>query len=247
MTPEGVRNRCVVLCFSIGQDRFTQVAHFCSRSLLICLILLAGCKCYRSRTASCRPCSPCLGASETCRGSPRFRSGNGFPVTPPSDADLGPEGFPESFTASIGSSHAKFFPLPTRPVFRVNAIGEQSRETSAKETDLNSSPSVPEVIPTPPPLPPGEFNDQTRTVTPRMWMYESSRWRSSTASDKAGRDDEPSPNVSDVSFAPSHQVSWLFQGPFSSAIAHTGEEPRVILPSQPPTATSARRTTGMQR
>ncbi len=245
MTPEGARNRSVV--FLGWTNQLIQVAHFRTQLLLICLMLLAGCKCQPCRVSCCSPCWPCVRATENRGGLLLLSTGNDSSVTPPPDADLPPAGFPDSFTASVGSPYAKFFPLPTRPVFHLTATGGQAVENATEGSAPNSSPASPEVIPTPPPLPPDEFGGQPGPVTPPIWMYEPGRWRSTTTSGKTGEDDRTSPNGPDVSYAPNHQISWLFQSPSLTGVASPQTEPPVVLPGQISTVTSGRQTPRLRR
>lgn len=199
--------------------------HLRLQFLLICLAVLAGCRPPACRVSGC--CSSCpKGIFAHSRGClfPHL-AGDISVVKPPPDANLPPTHFPETFVASIGSSRAKFFPLPTQPVF---STSETSR---ASESDGDSSPTAPEVIPTPPSLPP-EDQKQTGSLSPPIWIYDGNRWQPTADGDRMpDRQFRGERRSSDASSSKLADSSWLFRTPHQiNASASTDADPQVVLP-----------------
>jgi len=174
---------------------------------------------------------------------------HGASLEPPPDADLPPAGFPETFTASVGSSRAKFFPLPTQPVF----TGHTQRKPvsdSDRESGLDRVPASPEVIPTPPPLPPEDSKGQTGAMSSPIWIYDPDRWQSGGTSNKTLDTQSSETRTRPKGTSPqADETSWLFQSPSqSSSSAVTDHEPRVVLPNNSMARpASARRGTTLRR
>ena len=171
-------------------------------------------------------------------------------LEPPPDADLPPTRFPETFTASVGSPRAKFFPLPTPPVFSGHAETNQMFDNSKKSGSDSFSPPSPEVIPTPPPLPPEDNKGQTGAVSPPVWIYGPDRWRSGGTSNQTLDSQSWETRVRpEETTLPTAAASWLFQNPFQSNSSAAGDhEPRVVLPNNSTARpASARRLTTVRR
>ncbi|MGQ9506020.1 MAG: hypothetical protein ACUVQR_14040 [Thermogutta sp.] len=213
--------------------------------LLFCLATLAGC-----RSHVCRSSSFCPAPRKPVfnRASPGWLSrapGELPPGGPPLDADLAPTRFPEIFTASIGSSHAKFFPLPTQPIFPE----PETLTRPAPGGETPSSPAQPEVIPAPPPLPPDDWGG-TGTALPPIWSYEANRWQ--PAADDGAVIDRQLRDLLISADAPSSQpggVSWVFQTPVQINSSGSTDAGARIVRSRTDAGTpiSARRSTAVRR